>query len=107
SGISLDDCEKVSRAVTGVLDVEDPIQHAYHLEVSSPGPDRPLRRKTDFERYLGHLVRLRFGEPVEGRSRLTGRLGAIEPDGLSLDADGAVYRIPWKNIDKARLVPDY
>jgi ribosome maturation factor RimP len=107
SGVLLDDCERVSRAVAGVLDVEDPIRHAYQLEVSSPGPDRPLRRQADFERYLGHLVRLRFGEPVAGKSRLTGRLGAIQPDGIALEADGTAYRIPWENIDQARLVPDY
>ncbi len=107
AGVSLDNCEKVSRAVTGVLDVEDPIRHAYSLEVSSPGPDRPLRRKADFERHLGRLVRLRFREPVEGKSRLTGRLGTIQPEGISVEADGVVLRTPWENIDKARLVPDY
>ncbi len=104
-GIGLDDCEAVSRAVTGLLDVEDPIRHPYRLEVSSPGPDRPLRRQGDFERVVGQKVRLRFDGLWEGRARLMGRLVAVSEEGLAIEAEGVSFRVPWKCIGKARLVP--
>lgn len=106
SGISLDDCERTSRAVTGALDVEDPIQHAYRLEVSSPGPDRPVRKPGDFERYRGRFLRVRCCEPVEGRSRLMGRLTGVAEEGFTLEVEGSSYCIPWPNVEKARLVPE-
>jgi ribosome maturation factor RimP len=105
STVGLNDCEAVSRAVTGLLDVADPIRHAYRLEVSSPGPDRPLRRREDFDRVLGQKVRLRFDGLWEGRARLRGRLVAVGEEGIEIEAEEVLFRVPWKSIGKARLVP--
>jgi ribosome maturation factor RimP len=104
AAVGLDDCEAVSRAVTGLLDVEDPIRHPYRLEVSSPGPDRPLRRRGDFEEVVGQKVRLRFDGLWEGRARLTGRLVAAGEEGIEIEAEGVSFKVPWKQIGKARLV---
>src|SRR5690242_18073974 len=70
--MTVEDCEEVSRALSPVLDVSDPIDRAYRLEISSPGIDRPLVRKSDFDRYAGHLVRIEMSMPVEGRKRFKG-----------------------------------
>src|SRR5438309_8397547 len=73
--MQIEDCEAVSRALSPVLDIADPIQRAYRLEISSPGIDRPLVRKSDFERYVGHLVKIEMERPHEGRKRISGTLG--------------------------------
>src|SRR6185437_16728820 len=72
--MTVEDCENVSRALSPVLDVADPIERAYRLEISSPGLDRPLVRKSDFDRYAGHLVRIEMAMPVDGRKRFKGAL---------------------------------
>eukprot|EP01035_Chromulina_nebulosa_P067529 gene67529-92503_t len=74
----VEDCEAISHALSPVLDVADPIERAYRLEVSSPGIDRPLVRRTDFERYDGYLVKIEMAVPVGGRKRFRGLLGASE-----------------------------
>lgn len=108
--MSVDDCEAVSRAVTPVLDVEDPIDREYNLEISSPGIDRPLVRAIDFERWKGHLAKLELAVPLDGRKRFRGEIRAIDGDALvlrleDLPDDGEPdIRLPLSDIAEARLV---
>lgn len=106
NGITLDDCERVSHQVSGLLEVEDPIAGEYHLEVSSPGDDRPLFRREHFERFLGHPVRIRMAVPVAERRNFTGELiGVSEADEIRLrDSDGE-WELPLAQIAIARLIP--
>ncbi len=87
--MTVEDCENVSRALSAVLDVADPIERAYRLEISSPGLDRPLVRKSDFERYAGHLARIEMEIPVEGRKRFRGLLLGTQGDMARLRRDDA------------------
>ena len=105
-GITVDDCAKVSRQVSAVLDVEDPISGAYVLEVSSPGLDRPLVCAEDFERFKGSLVKVKTREAVLGRKNFTGLLSLASGDNVVVEVDGEPYDINLANIDRARLVPD-
>ena len=106
----VEDCEAISHALSPVLDVADPIERAYRLEVSSPGIDRPLVRRTDFERYEGYLVKIEMAVPVGGRKRFRGLLGAIEGDVVLLEREGArdgedpITRLPLDDISSANLV---
>jgi ribosome maturation factor RimP len=85
----IDDCEAISRALSPVLDVADPIDRAYRLEISSPGIDRPLVRRSDFERYAGHLVKIEMAVAHQGRKRFRGALGGVEGDAVRLRRDDA------------------
>jgi len=105
-GITVDDCADVSRQVSAVLDVEDPISGTYVLEVSSPGLDRPLVKPADFERFAGSLVKVRTHEPVLGRKNFTGLLSEAAGDNVVVEVDGEPYEISLANIERARLVPD-
>jgi ribosome maturation factor RimP len=105
-GISLDDCERVSRAVSATLDAADPIPGHYTLEVSSPGLDRVLRTRAHFERFAGEQVRLEMSRPVEGRKRFTGLLAAVGEREITLEVDGGKVRLPMDDIHKARLAPE-
>jgi ribosome maturation factor RimP len=87
--MSIEDCEAASRALSAVLDAADPIERAYRLEVSSPGLDRPLVRKSDFERHAGHLVKIEMEIPVEGRKRFRGTLNGVLGDAARLTRDDA------------------
>lgn len=108
--MNVEGCEEISQAVSPALDVDDPIQVAYHLEVSSPGIDRPLVRASDFERWAGHLTKIDTSEPVAGRKRFRGILrGAAGQDALLTrdDAKSEEERdvaIPMRAIAEARLV---
>ena len=108
--MNVEGCEEISQAVSPALDVDDPIQSAYHLEVSSPGIDRPLVRASDFERWAGHLTKIDTSEPVAGRKRFRGILrGASGQDALLTrdDAKSEEERdvaIPMRAIAEARLV---
>lgn len=107
SGILLDDCSRVSYQLSGVLDVEDPIPGRYQLEISSPGLDRPLSKRADFERFLGSKVRLHLRPPIENRRRINGELAGINGDHVLIDADDGRLQIPFDAIEKARLVPQF
>ena len=85
----IEDCEAISKALSPVMDIADPIQRAYRLEISSPGIDRPLVRRTDFERYAGHLVKIEMAVPHEGRKRFRGKLGGVEGNGIRIIRDDA------------------
>ena len=105
-GVALQDCEQVSRKVSRLLDIEDPIPFAYHLEVSSPGWDRPLFTLDQFRRFLGSAVRLTTQEPISGRRRFKGILARVEGEEIVLDEEGRLVTIPFGQIEKARLLPE-
>jgi ribosome maturation factor RimP len=108
--MNIDDCEAVSRALSPVLDVADPIERAYRLEISSPGIDRPLVRRSDFERHLGHVAKIEMAVAEHGRKRFRGTLIAVEGDALRLRRDDAKADEPAEvllavdRIGEARLV---
>ncbi len=104
-GINVEDCANVSRELSAVLDVEDPIETQYHLEVSSPGLDRPLIKLADFVRFQGREITVRTHKPVEGRRNYRGRLDGVDGDRIALTVDGAQYKIPHAAIEKANLIP--
>jgi ribosome maturation factor RimP len=85
--MQIEDCEAISKALSPVLDIADPIERAYRLEISSPGIDRPLVRRTDFERYAGYLVKIEMAIPHDGRKRFRGTLGGIEGEAVRLHRD--------------------
>ncbi len=108
--MTVEDCETVSRALSPVLDVADPIDRAYRLEISSPGMDRPLVRKSDFDRYAGHLVRIEMDVPVNGRKRFRGKLAGTEGETARLHRDDAGegeeadVLLPMTEMSEAKLV---
>ena len=108
--MDVEGCEEVSRAVSPALDVDDPIEKAYHLEVSSPGIDRPLVRKSDFSTWTGHLVKMETATLVAERKRFKGRIEEVGEDGVTIRRDQAAYgeepvvRVPWDAIADARLI---
>ncbi len=105
AGISVDDCERVSRDVAALLDVDDPIPTAYTLEVSSPGFDRVLRTPAHFERFAGERVVVELQAPRAGRKRYTGILKAVSAAGIELEVDKQTVDVPFGEIAKARLAP--
>jgi ribosome maturation factor RimP len=107
AGIGLDDCEKVSREVAAALDVADPIPHAYRLEVSSPGLDRPLVKPAHFRRFCGAQVRVQTLVPVAGRQRFQGVLAQADETAVVLRTSEGSVRVPLADIERARLVPDF
>ncbi len=105
-GVTVDDCERVSHQVEGVLDVEDPIRGHYVLEVSSPGLDRLLFTPEQCRRYLGEQVRVELTAPHQGRRRWQGYLLDLDEQGLlSLEAEGERVELPFSEIDRIRLIP--
>jgi ribosome maturation factor RimP len=102
-GITVDDCERVSRETAALLDVEDPIPTAYTLEVSSPGFDRLLRTPAHFERFVGSRVFVELKVPRAGRKRYTGMLSAVGAMGIELEVDRQKVEITFEEIGKARL----
>jgi ribosome maturation factor RimP len=102
-GVRLDDCERVSREVSALLDVDDPIAGAYTLEVSSPGFDRVLRTPEHFGRFVGSRVFVELKEPREGRRRYTGRLVSVGAAGIELAVDREQVMVGFTEIGKARL----
>jgi len=104
-GIDLDDCETVSRAVSALLDVEDPVPDNYNLEVSSPGLDRKLTKVEHFQRFEGETVKVQMRIPIAGRRRFRGTLVSSDDENIVVDVDGESHSLPLKTIDTARLVP--
>jgi ribosome maturation factor RimP len=106
----IEDCEAVSRALSPVLDVEDPVDRAYHLELSSPGIDRPLVRRSDFSRYAGHVVKVEMAAPIDGRRRFRGVLLGVEGGAAVIRRDDAggdeapEVRLAIEDMAEARLV---
>jgi len=107
-GVTLEDCTRVSEYLSHALDVEDPIPVSYTLEVSSPGLDRPLKRREDFVRSLGKLVKVKTLEPIDKDRSLIGRLSAIEETGIRmLLTNGRLVLIPFDKIASARLEVEF
>ena len=103
TGVGVDDCERVSREISALLDVEDPLPGGYTLEVSSPGFDRALRTREHFGRFVGSRVFVELKEPRAGRRRYTGQLLAVDAEGIALDVDQQRVAVAFAEIDKARL----
>jgi len=107
TGVSLEDCEKVSRQVSSVLDVEDPIDGEYTLEVSSPGMDRPLYTPAHYARYVGETVNVRLRMARDGRRRFKGEIVKVDGDDVVITVEGKELLLPVDAIDKANIVPRY
>ena len=108
AGITLGDCERVSREVEGVLDVEDPIPQNYRLEVSSPGLDRPLVKPAHYERFAGQVAKVQLIAPKAGKRKFQGVLKGLKDGQVVLDtADAGTVELKLDEIERARLVPDY
>lgn len=106
-GILIDDCEAVSRQVSGILDVEDPISGEYTLEVSSPGMDRPLFTLEQFAKHAGEQVKIRLRSPHEGRRNYQGILRGVEEQDVVVLVDDHEYLLPIDSIDKANIIPRF
>ena len=102
--VMLDHCAEISHALSALLDVADPLPGAYRLEVTSPGLDRPLMRRADYERFAGHEARLETELPIEGRRRFRGRLLGLAGDQIRLALPEGEMSIPFDAIKKAKLV---
>jgi ribosome maturation factor RimP len=102
--MSVDDCADISRAVSAVLDVEDPFDEAYQLEVSSPGIDRPLTRARDYERYAGFEARVELKIAQDGQRRFKGKLLGLADDKVMLQVEGETVALPLGAVQKAKLV---
>lgn len=104
AGMTVDDCAEISRAVSAILDVEDPIKEAYQLEVSSPGIDRPLIKPEDFERFAGFEVRVETDRPIDGQRKFKGRLLGLADGAVRLALPDGERALPLSSIRKAKLV---
>jgi|TARA_R110002124_G_scaffold165695_7_gene333082 ribosome maturation factor RimP len=107
SGVSVEDCADISRQVSAVMDVEDPIPGEYRLEVSSPGMARPLYSLDQFTRFQGHHVALKLRTAFDGRRKYQGLLVGVEGDEVLLQLDGEEYCFPIESIDSAHIVPQF
>lgn len=105
-GITVDDCAEVSRTLSAILDVEDPIEGGYQLEVSSPGIDRPLVRLEDYRRFAGHEAKIEMHDMIGGRKRFRGTLAGIDGDRVKIDLKGdeGLSELPFDGIAAAKLV---
>ena len=105
--INLKDCETVSRQISALLDVEDPIPGEYNLEVSSPGMDRPMFHIAQYADYIGEDVQLKLLAPVSGKRKMTAAIVAVDGETLVVELDGDTLRIPYSQVDRARLQPRF
>jgi len=102
--MGVEDCGRISQTISALLDVDDPITHAYVLEVSSPGIDRPLVRREDYERFAGFEAKLELRQPIEGRRRFRGRLIGLSDEHVRLDLGTDVVELPLLEIQRAKLI---
>jgi ribosome maturation factor RimP len=105
--VTVEDCEAVSREISALMDVNDPIEGRYTLEVSSPGLDRPLFAPEQFARFIGSQAKVTVNLPLGGRRRFQGPIVSVNEKGVTIEQDGVPVEIAHDNIQKARLVPDY
>ncbi len=104
-GVGIEDCEKVSRALSALLDVEDPVAGNYDLEVSSPGWNRKLTKVVHFQRFAGETVKVEMRFPIAGRKRFRGTLVSSDDENIVVDVDGVSHTLPMATINTARLEP--
>ena len=102
--MTVEDCATISRAVSTLLDVEDPIKGSYTLEVSSPGLDRPLTRPKDYTRFAGLEAKIELREPMDGQRRFRGRIAGLADDQVQLDTEDTRVAIPYADIERAKLI---
>ncbi len=108
--MTVEDCEEVSMAISPVLDVEDPVDKAYHLEVSSPGIDRPMVRRSDFERWIGHLLKCETSILIDNRKRFRGKITEVDAEGFTIERDQVAYgeqprvAVPFNALAEAKLI---
>tara|TARA_Y100000758_G_C15839415_1_gene345048 strand:- start:12 stop:497 length:486 start_codon:yes stop_codon:yes gene_type:complete len=106
-GISVDDCQKVSQDLNAVLDVEDTLDHAYTLEVSSPGLDRPLRTPGEYQRFVGRLAQIVVSEAINGQTFLKGRIQEVTDGTVLLESNSRLHRVPFEIISRAKLEVEF
>lgn len=106
TGVTVDDCSRVSRQVSAMLDVEDPIQGHYTLEVSSPGLDRPLFEIAHYQKVIGSRVKVRLSAPINDRRNFVGVLQRVENDNIYLHLEEGEVALPFSNIEKAKVIAD-
>ena len=106
-GVVIEDCSAVSRQISALIDVEDPIRGQFNLEVSSPGLDRPLRRLVDFQRFCGSNISVKTTTPLDGQRNFKGRLLKANEDVLIIETDAEEISLPMNAIEKARVVPEF
>jgi ribosome maturation factor RimP len=104
NGIVVDDCATVSRQISALLDVEDPISQGYDLEVSSPGINRPLFKKDDYQRFSGLQAKIKLGVALDGRKNFSGTLQGIDKDQVLIEVDNETFELPFHDIAKANLI---
>ncbi len=104
TAITIDDCSKASREISAILDVEDPLEGAYDLEVSSPGIDRPLTRLKDFARFAGHKAKIELKTKIDDRRRFSGDLKGIDGDKICIDVEGESLKLAFDDILKSKLI---
>lgn len=104
AAMGVEDCAEISRTISALLDVEDPLPGAYLLEVSSPGLDRPLVKPADYDRFAGQAAQLETAQPIEGRKRFRGRLGGLVEGGVKLLLDPGEVVLPLAVIQRAKLL---
>jgi len=105
-GINVDDCVAVSHQISGVLDVEDPVDVQYVLEVSSPGLDRLLFKLADYTKFENRIVDVKLAIPLNGRRKFKGVINSSDEENIIINVDGEDFELPYIQIEKARLVPD-
>ncbi|MBO8143813.1 MAG: ribosome maturation factor RimP [Thermodesulfobacterium sp.] len=105
-GVTVEDCAKISGIVGEILDKEDIIHHSYVLEVSSPGIERPLVKKEDYERFRGEKAKITLKTPISGRRNFTGIIIGIKNDLVQMEVEGKVWEFSLENIKKAKLQPE-
>ena len=106
-GIGVEDCERVSRQVSSLMDVEDPVSGEYTLEVSSPGSDRPLYTLAQFEAFIGENVSVKLRFPYEGRRNFKGHLKGVEASDVVVEVDNHEYLFPFDSVEKANVIPRF
>ncbi|HKM18032.1 MAG: ribosome maturation factor RimP [Firmicutes bacterium] len=106
-GVTVDDCHRITVSLSEQLDLADPIDHAYTLEVSSPGLDRPLKKTADFRRNIGRRVTIKTYQPFNGQKQFEGKLVAVEDGVVKLDVGERQVELPYEQIAKARLVVEF
>ena len=104
-GVGVEDCETVSRQVSALLDVENPIPGNYTLEESSPGLDRRLTKLEHYERFMNEVIRIKLRFPLEGRRKWGGGLKSATSENIEVEVDGKLFQLPLATIESARLVP--
>ncbi|HYA38044.1 MAG TPA: ribosome maturation factor RimP [Candidatus Methylomirabilis sp.] len=107
AGVTVDNCADVSRQLSALLDVEDPLPGHYTLEVSSPGLDRPLVKPDDFRRFVGETIKVKMHQPILGRKNFAGRLVEVATDHVVVEVDKEHYDLAFEGMERARLVPRF